>query len=270
MGDTLKRVGMGVATGGASELNPLAGAAANAGVDKLSGGSGGKKSAPAPPDFGALADKQTAANRPNQSNPFGSTTWDPAHQNQTTGFSGPLGDASNSLQSQYAAANASPLDNGASARTAATNAVYGQETSRLNPQWAQRGQDVTAQLANSGIDPTGEAGGKVMDQFNRGRNDAYSSAQNQAITMGGDQAQQQQQLDLNSRQAPLAGMQGLRSLLQMPGSGQAGDQLGAGQLQTKANMDQYNANGGALGGFGQLMQSLGPLIKSYMSAQGGG
>ena len=268
MGDTLKRVGMGVATGGASELNPLVGAGANAAVDKIGGGSGGKKSSPAPPDFGALADKQTAANRPDQSNPFGSTTWDPTHQKQTTNFAGPLADASGSLQDQYAKANASPLDNGQQARTAATNAVYGQEASRLDPQWTQRGQAVNADLANAGLDPTGEAGGKVMDQFNRGRNDAYSSAQRQAITMGGDQAAQQQQLDLNSRQAPLAGMQGLRGLLQMPGVGQAGDQLSAGKDQFGANMQQFDANGGALGGWGQLLGALMPLLKAGGRAAG--
>lgn len=237
------------------------------GVKGVTGG-GGKKSAPAPPDFGALADKQTAANRPNQSTPFASTTWDPTHQTQTTAFSGPLGDAATGLQSQFASANANPLDNGAQARQHAEDAIYGRATARLDPMFKQRGDELNASLAAQGLAPDSEAGGKSLDIFNRGRNDAYSSALQDAIMGGGQEASRQQALDLTSRTAPLQEMQGLRGLLGMPGYGQAGDILGAGQMGYNANLENFNANGGPLGGWGQLLQALGPLIKAGGMAAG--
>lgn len=230
----------------------------------------GKKDAPAPPDFGSLADKQTAANRPDQTNPFGSTTWDPAHQSQTTAFSGALAPLAGSLQSQAGSAWAAPLDNGEKARQAATGSLYTQATSRLDPMWNQREQATNAGLANSGLDPTSEAGQKTLQNFNLGRNDAYSSAENNAVAGGASAAQQQQQLDLNSRNAPLSALSGLKGLLQQSGYGQAGDYVGAGQDQYGANMKQFDANGGPLGGWGQLLTTLMPLIKGQGMSAGGG
>lgn len=231
------------------------------------------KSAPAPPDFGALADKQTQQNRPNQSNPFGSTTWSTGadgRPTQTTGFSGSLQPGVDSLMSQFSNAWGKPLDDGQQARTDATNAVYGQETSRLDPQWKQATEANSAALAAQGLDPTSEAGKAQTDTFNRGKNDAYSSALNQAVTMGGNAAQQQQQLDMNSRNAPLSALSGLKQLLSQAGFGQAGDLLTAGQDQFGDQMQQFNANGGALGGGGALMAALGPLIQGGMKAYAGG
>lgn len=231
------------------------------------------KSAPAPGDFGALADKQTQQNRPNQSNPFGSTTWGTdadGRPTQTTGFSSSLQPGIDSMMSQLSSAWGKPLDDGQQARTDATNAVYGQETSRLDPQWKQAGEVNSAALAAQGLDPTSEAGQAQTDTFNRGKNDAYTSAMNQAITTGGNAAQQQQQLDMNSRNAPLSALSALKNMLSMSGYGQAGDQLTAGQDQFGDQMQQFNANGGALGGFGNLMTSLGPLIQGGMKAFAGG
>lgn len=230
---------------------------------------GGKKSAPAPPDFAALADKQTAANRPNQTSPFGSTTWDPTHSTQTTSFSGGLQPAADSMQSQLSGAWANPLDNGAQARQHAEDALYSRSTARLDPMWNQREQSSNASMANMGLDPGSEAGGKMADAFGRSRNDAYSSAMNDAITGGGAEASRQQAMDINARNAPMQGLSGLRSLLQMPSYGQAGDMLGAGQMGYNANLQNFNANGGALGGWGQLLQALGPLIKQGGMAAAG-
>lgn len=231
------------------------------------------KSAPAPPDFSKLAADQTTQNRPNQTNPFGSTTWGAGadgRPTQTTGFAGALQPGVDAMQSQASNAWATPLDNGQQARTDATNAVYGQEASRLDPQWKQAGDANNASLAAMGLDPTSQAGQAQTDTFNRAKNDAYSTAQNQAITMGGNAAQQQQQLDLNSRNAPLSALAGLKNLLSMGSFGQAGDLLSAGQDQFGDNMQQFNANGGALGGFGSLMTTLGPLVQGGMKAFAGG
>jgi hypothetical protein len=258
MGDTdWKRIGAGIATGGASELT----GAATAANGSLPGG-GGKKSAPAPPDFAALAAQQTAANRPDQTSPFGSTTWDPTHQKQTTAFSAGLQPTADSMEQQATNAWSTPLDNGAQARQHAEDAIYGRETSRLDPMWKQREQDTNASLANQGLDPGSEAGGKQLDIMNRGRNDAYSSALQQAIMGGGAEASRQQQMDLTSRAAPLQGLAGLKSLLQMPGYGQAGDILGAGKMGYDANLQNFEANGGPLGGWSSLLTALGPLIKA--------
>lgn len=260
------------------ELGSTIGGAALGGVpgalvgNKVGGGSGGKKSAPAPPDFASLATQQTAANRPNQSNPFGSTTWDPTHQTQTTSFGAGLQPTADSLMGQFANANSTPLDNGESARKAATDSLYSQATSRLDPMWQQREQSTNAGLANQGLDPGSEAGARQLDVLGRARNDAYTSAENSAVAGGATAASQQQQLDLNSRAAPLQGLSGLRSLLGMPAYGQAGDLLGAGNMGYNAQLSNFNANGGSLGGYGQLLQALGPLIQAggKAAAAGGG
>lgn len=258
------------------------------------------KSAPAPPDFGALANEQTKQNRPDQSNPFGSTSWSTGPDGrpvQTTNFApgtqgladqlqgqaGEYGSQASDLSSQIAKSWQTPLDNGAQARDKAESAIYGRETSRLDPMWKQREQDTRASLANQGLDPGSEAGGKELDTLNRGRNDAYTSALQEAIMGGGQEASRQQGMDINARNGPLgalqtllggqgaslAGLSGLRGLLTMPGYGQAGDQLGAGKMGYDANLQNFEANGGPLGGWGQLLQALGPLVKRGASAAGG-
>lgn len=231
------------------------------------------KSSPAPPDFGSLASQQTTQNRPNQTNPYGSTTWSTdasGRPTQTTGYSAALQPGVDAMQSQASNAWATPLDNGQQARTDGTNAVYNQETSRLDPQWNQATEANNASLAAQGLDPTSQAGQAQTNTFNQAKNDAYSSAQNQAITTGGNMAQQQQQMDLNSRNAPISALGNLKNLLSMPGFGQAGDLLSAGQDQFGDQMQQYNANGGALGGFGSLMTALGPLVQGGAKAYAAG
>lgn len=259
MGDTFKRVATGVATGGLSELS-----GAESVAHGLPGG-GGKKSAPAPPDFAALAAEQTKQNRPNQSTPFGATAWGvgpDGRPTQTTGFSAELSPLASSLEGQASSAWATPLDNGAQARDRAETAIYGRETSRLDPMWQKREADTRASLANQGLDPSSEAGGNELNILNRGRNDAYTSALQEAIMGGGQEASRQQAMDLVGRAAPLQGLSSLRSLLQMPGYGQAGDVLGAGKMGYDANLQNFEANGGPLGGWGQLLQALAPLVKA--------
>lgn len=213
---------------------------------KSTGNPGGGKGggAPTPPDFVSMANQQTAANRPNQTNAFGANSqWsqDPKTgawtQNQS--FGGPLAGAAGNLEGQVANAWATPMNNGQDARTAASNAVYGQETSRLDPQWQQQEQQFKTQMASQGLAPGTEAYNNAYANFTRAKNDAYSTAQNQSITMGGNAAQQEQQMDLTSRLAPEQALTGMNAFNQQTPSGQS-------QLLSAA-IAQYQ---GALQGYG--------------------
>lgn len=195
------QVGLAPVTGGASLAVP--------GGSSLSapGKSGG---APSAPDFAAAA-------TPNQTNAYGSSSqWgrDPrtGQMTQNQSFGGPLAGAATNLEGQVANAWGSPLSNGADARTAASDAVYNQETSRLDPQWQQQQQQFQSQMAAQGLAPGTEAYDNAFSNFSRAKNDAYSSAQNQSITMGGNAAQQQQQMDLASRFAPEQALAGMGSM----------------------------------------------------------
>ena len=197
MGDAAKTAGS-MAAGGVIG-GPL-GKAAGSG---LFGGN-----APSTPDFNKAASA-------NQTNAFGansSWTMGPNGPVQSQSFGGPLGGAMQGLEGQFASANANPLDNGQQARTRAEGAIYGQEQSRLDPRFQQQQHDLQTQLANQGLDPNSQAYQAQMGNFGRERNDAYQSAMNNAIMGGGQEAQRQQGMDINSRMAPLAGLQGMQGL----------------------------------------------------------
>lgn len=66
----------------------------------------------------------------------------------------------------------------------AVDSVYGQSTSRLDPQWAQQQTQLETQLANQGVPQNSDAWNKAMTQFTQGKNDAYTSAMNNAVTQG--------------------------------------------------------------------------------------
>lgn len=140
--------------------------------------------------------KQTQANRPNQTNAFGSTVnWEQGPDGQWSqkqSFGGPLAGLAGALQQQAAGQMSKPMDwgqfgkvdDGAAARDQATSAAYGQMTSRLNPMWDQRGEAQRTQLLNMGLDPGSEAAQNANASFGRDRNDAYGSAMNSAIGIG--------------------------------------------------------------------------------------
>lgn len=80
------------------------------------------------------------------------------------------------------------LESGDAARQRAENALFQRASARLDPMWGKREAQLQTQLANQGLDPTSEAYRSAMQDFSMGRNDAYSSAMNDAITRGGDEA----------------------------------------------------------------------------------
>lgn len=121
--------------------------------------------------------------------------------------------------------------------------AYGALTSRLDPQWAQREQQVQTQLANQGLVSGGEAYSNAMRDFNNARNDAYQQANLAAIqTMP-----QTYQLATSAYNQPLNQLNALRTgaQIQNPQFQQQGggtNYLGAAQAQGQYNQGLYNAD----------------------------
>jgi hypothetical protein len=267
------RLALDLGTGGMAEFtrsDPF-------GVSGVGGGKGGKGGeAPATPDFTAAAERQadaardlsreqTAANRPNQSGPFGSSTWTQdgnGQWSQNTSLAPGLQGAATGYQDQMSAQAGQPLPDGSAARDQAISAAYGQATSRLDPQWSSRAGALESALANKGLTPGSEAYSASQRDFNLGRNDAYSSAMNGAIGQGTQAGNAIFQQGMQSRQLPAQMLAQLQGLSGQPGFATAGSSaapnyLGAlgqqygGELQ-QYGMEQANKNSlmGGLAGLG--------------------
>ena len=270
----------------------------------------GKKSTPAPPDYEAAAERtaegnlanleaQTAANRPNMNTPFGSSEWSQDaggnwtndvtlnaasqqalddQQGITAGRSGIAQGMMGGIGGDYS----TPMDwgqfdeytgnisDGASARENATNAMYRQAESRLDPRFSQRRQEQDAQLRAQGLRPGDEAYDKAIGNLGREETDAYQNAMFQSIREGGAEGQRDQSMDLtagtfgnqaidanigrqmqergfslNELNAMLSGQQvNLPGFQQFSQAGRTGgaDYTGAANSQYDADMDSYNAN----------------------------
>jgi len=66
----------------------------------------------------------------------------------------------------------------------ATNAIYGQQKSFLDPQWNQNQQQLQDQLSRQGIPVGSEAYNNAMTQLNNSKTQAYQSAQDSAVSGG--------------------------------------------------------------------------------------
>lgn len=224
-------------------------------ADKRNKAKGGKKNSSAPGGTGGPADQQTQANRPNQTSPYGSTTW---HQNpdgswgQSNSFTPGLEGANSQLQAQMSSNYAHGLGNGDQARDQAIKAAYGQSVSRLDPQWAQREQQQNSSLANQGLDPNSEAFKNSMQGFNFARNDAYQGAMNNAIGQGTAAQQATFGENLAAYNNPLQQMSLMHGLLNMPGYSGAGD-------YGQQYRDNQQMTADAIKAGGQLATGLGGL-----------
>jgi hypothetical protein len=269
---------------------------------------------------------QTWANRPTVNTPWGSMTWDqgtsidPSTGQKVTNWTGNvdlspeqqqaldsqqqvqlgrsqlagnlLGQAQTEMQTPIdwaglPQAGQSVGDTGA-IRQNAEDALYRRATSRLDPQWNQQEEQLRSRLANQGLDVGSEAATNAFGDFSRSRNDAYSSAMNDAITGGGTEAarqvgmetaagqyqntlrgqalteeQQRQGGSMNLLNAALNGQQvGMPSMpgFSQAGQGQSPQLLAALNAQYQAQMNQYNANNsmweGALPGIGPMIGNL--------------
>lgn len=248
-------------------------------------GGGGKGGAPGP-QFGQGPYSQAAQAQGDQSKVglqgvVGGSGWSqgPGGQwTQTQGFNGPLAGAAQGYQQQIA--DQTPLDfgslpgldYGADTRKSAEDAAYGQATSRLDPQWAQAQEQQQAQLANSGLDsPSMEANQNQWGNFNRAKNDAYNSAQRNAVGQGLQAQQQAFTQSLGARQQglaeilkqrgmPLEQLQGIMGLLggaQSVGAAQVPNLLGAASAQGNFNLENQNMQNQASGQFWDLLGKVG-------------
>lgn len=85
-------------------------------------------------------------------------------------------------------------------RKSVEDAYYNRQISRLDPQYAQAEQEMRTRLQNQGLTEGSEAYNRELAQFMRGRNDAYSTARNDATTLGGSEMQRLFQMQLAGRQ----------------------------------------------------------------------
>lgn len=248
----------------------------------MSGGKGGSVSAP---DFAKIAreqaelsqkavDRQTAANRPNQTNMFGATsTWGVdanGNPTQISSLNGALGQGAQNLMNQIGSQGALPT--GMEARDQAITSAYDQATSRLDPQWNQREEQMRSMLAAQGLDPTSQAAQTEMGNFGRNRNDAYTSAMASAIGQGTDAGNAIFNQGVTSQQLPfqqLAALQGLggQQSFNMAGQAQTPDLMGAAQNQYQAALNSY---GQQQGGKNSMLSGLGGLAGTAFGGPLGG
>lgn len=86
------------------------------------------------------------------------------------------------------------------ARQNAENAAYGRATARLDPQFGTAENQLRTRLANQGIMAGSEAFNNEMRDFNFAKNDAYSSARNDAVATGDNEMAQNFGLQSTARQ----------------------------------------------------------------------
>ena len=237
-----------------------------------------------------VATIQNHANRPDQIGPYGSVTWDQnalvdpsTGQNvtkwtQNTNLRPELEDSlqsevnqqkfrsglSESLMGRMETgldelADFSQFGDIGRARGDAEDLSYGFQTSRLDPDWAERSSDLDINLRNQGLRPGDEAYDREQRNYSEGRNDAYAGARAQAQSEGRSETELAQKLRqqaigeyLTERTTPINEVNALSSgqqvnTPQMPtfasaSRSQSADYLGAAQADYGAAVDGYNIN----------------------------
>ena len=234
----------------------------------------GKSSPPSTPDYSSLANQTAAnnlanaqattrANRANQYNPYGSSTWTQNADgtwSQNTALSSDqqallnsqnasklgLTGAQSNLTQQAADSYSQPFD--MSSVQDVADKAYSNYTARLDPQWQASQSQMENKLANQGIAPGTEAYTNAMRDFNAAKNDAYTSANTASINT----MPQTYQMAVQQRNQPMSELGGLMGLTNptnptfgsyynqnvTPGA----DMLNAGSASYSANMSGNNAN----------------------------
>jgi hypothetical protein len=242
-----------------------------------------------------LNQQQTVANRPNQYSQTGSSTWsqDPstgqwtqnsvlnpllqqAYNSQMGTQAGLQGIAQDQLGKVQQDMNINPWQSGSltawgtapqasdQARQDASNAVYNQATSRLDPQWAKAQSEQENQLASMGLHPGDAAYQSQMDAFNRQKTDAYNQANYSSIGAGQNAYNQ-------SFQQSLAGGQ-FADAQRTQQIGEAGTQSNwdLGNLQRLISgmgvgQSQFGATPGATSGLPQTPDLMGAANQGYQA-----
>lgn len=267
---------------------------------------GGKSSAPPAPDYAAAA-QQTAqgnlensrlaakANRVNTYTPYGNLTYtqDPNDQDKWSSTVQLAPDQQRLLDQQSRTSEGlANLQDAGTARVAQQQAAGWNDSAlpqatfnpgetgqdaimrRLSPQFDRDQAALENKLANQGITQGSEAWKNAQDDFGRTKNDAYSQAALQGISLGQQGRQQgiQEQSYFNNRD--LNALNALRSGAQVtnptfsnaPQQGQVAgpDMLGAANSTYNAQMQGVNAdNANSAGLFGGLTSLGGLGLKAY-------
>ena len=152
----------------------------------------------------------------------------------------------------------------------AANAAYAAQTSRLDPQWQQKQQQLETQLANQGISRNSEAYRQAMSGMEQQRTDAYQQAQWQAQQAGAQEAQRMQQMALGQQQQAFG--QNLQANAQNWQQAQAYGNY-QNQLRQQQLAELLQQRGQGLSDINALMfgqQVGGPQFQGFNQAQGGG
>ena len=92
------------------------------------------------------------------------------------------------------------------------DALYGRSTARLDPRFAQGQDQLNSSLAAQGITQGSEAYNRELQNFNNAKNDAYSSAMNDAISGSDDAMQRIFNMGMQARQQGVNEANTLRTL----------------------------------------------------------
>lgn len=139
-------------------------------------------------------------------------------------------------------------------RKSVEDAYYQRLASRLDPRFSQDEQTMRSNLMNRGIVEGSEAWRQQMDQFSRGKNDAYSSASLDAITHGGEEMQRMFGMDLGAQQ------QAEREALDRFGAGMQGRQ--------ELSSEQMNSFNTSLSKRDQAIREIQQAFADSLSARG--
>lgn len=149
----------------------------------------------------------------------------------------------------------------------ASDSAYNQATSRLDPQWAKSQEQTQTALANQGLNENSAAWQNAMNTFNQAKNDAYSSASNDATQLG-DAEQQQlygQQLDSGQFANAAAGQEYSQNQGTAAFSNNAQNQtFNEGQANATLNNQAQNQ------GFTQAVTAQELPIQEFTALEGGG
>lgn len=150
-----------------------------------------------------LATQGTARVADTMSKPFSYDGMNPITSSVSGGAltNGPAGGQGVQNSLNYSGLTALPGTSDFGAEAAKTQqAVYAQAASRLNPQWSNNDNDVSAKLAAQGISENSDAYRRAQTQESQSKNDAYNQAQYSAINAGSNEQSRLFGLSLDARQ----------------------------------------------------------------------